>query len=307
MFTKTRNGILVLGSANMDMVVTATRFPRPGETVFANAFGMFPGGKGANQAVCCAKLGARVHFIGKMGKDVFREQLVNSMKRDGVRLGHLLTDSNVSTGIALITVNGRGQNEIVVASGSNMRLTPSEINGHRNIFSQVRILLLQLEVPLQTVTRAAQIAKRNGVMVILNPAPARNIPWSLLKMVDYLTPNETEVSMLAGVPVNGVASAQKAAKKLLDKGVKNVIVTLGAKGCLLVSDRQVKLYPVKRLKAVDSTAAGDAFNGGLAYSLAGGKSLDAAIRFANRVAAFSVTRMGAQSSMPTLRELRAFR
>ena len=301
-----RNGILVVGSANMDLVVVTKRFPKPGESVFGNKFGMFPGGKGANQAVCCAKLGGRVYFIGKMGNDVFRAKLIQNMKNDGVRLRHLLIDPKESTGIALITVDGRGQNEIVVVSGSNMELTPFDIERQRDVFSKVQVVLLQLETPLETVTRAVQIAKECGVMVILNPAPARKLPKSLLRMVDYLIPNETETEILTNMPVKSVTSAQKAAQRLLDIGVKNVIITMGAKGCLLVTDERAEVFPARKVKAVDSTAAGDAFNGALAFSLASGRSLDDAIRFANAVAAYSVTKMGAQSSMPMMRELQTF-
>ncbi|MCG3158103.1 MAG: Bifunctional ribokinase/ribose-5-phosphate isomerase A [bacterium] len=302
-----RNGILVVGSANMDMVVVTKRPPQPGETVFGNQFAMFPGGKGANQAVCCAKLGGRVHFIGKMGNDVFRAKLLQSMKNDGVRLQHLLVDPVAPTGIALITVDARGQNEIVVVSGSNMKLTPADLDNKRFVFAKSKIVLLQLEIPIATVTQSARLAKAHGVTVILNPAPARKLPKSLLQMVDYLTPNETETEILTGMPVKNVASAQKAAKRLLNLGVKNVIITLGAKGCLLVNAESAKIFPARKVKAVDTTAAGDAFNGALAFWLAKGGSTNEAIRFANAVAAFSVTKMGAQSSMPTMKELQKFR
>jgi ribokinase len=301
-----RNGILVVGSANMDMVVVTKRPPQPGETVFGSQFAMFPGGKGANQAVCCAKLGGRVHFIGKMGNDVFRAKLMQSMKNDGVRLQHLCVDPAAPTGVALITVDARGQNEIIVVSGSNMKLTPADLDGKRYIFAKFTIVLLQLEIPIETVTQSARLAKAHGATVILNPAPARKLPESLLQMVDYLTPNEIETEILTGMPVKSVASAQKAARRLLDSGVKNVIVTLGAKGCLGVTNESAEVFPARKVKAVDTTAAGDAFNGALAFSLAKGRSIDEAIRFANAVAAFSVTKMGAQSSMPTMDELQKF-
>lgn len=301
-----RNGILVIGSANMDMVVVTKRPPQPGETVFGSQFAMFPGGKGANQAVCCAKLGSRVHFIGKMGNDVFRTKLMQSMKNDGVRLQHLLVDPAAPTGIALITVDARGQNEIVVVPGSNMKLTPADINKKRDIFAKIKIVLLQLEIPIETVTQSARLAKAHGATVILNPAPARKTPQSLLRMIDYVTPNETEAETLTGMPVKNVASAQKAAKRLLEIGVKNVIITLGAKGCLLVNSESVEIFSARKVKAVDTTAAGDAFNGALAFSLAKGRNINEAIRFANAVAAFSVTKMGAQSSMPTMNELQKF-
>jgi ribokinase len=291
----------------MDMVVTTRRFPAAGETVFGGRFGMFPGGKGANQAVCAAKLGGKVSFLGKMGKDVFREKLVGGMKRDGVRLEHLAIDSTASTGIALITVDNGGQNEIVVVSGSNMRLLPADIERRRAAIAAARIVLLQLEIPLPTVTRAAEIARAHGVTVILNPAPARRLPASLLRMVDYLTPNETEVGQLAGMPSTNRRSLERAAHVLLRRGVRNVLVTLGAHGCLHVHADGTRLFPARKVRPVDTTAAGDAFNGALAYALAAGTALDHAVPFANTVAALSVTRMGAQSSMPTMSELKTFR
>lgn len=298
---------IVVGSANMDLVVTTDRFPFPGETVMGNTFAAIPGGKGANQAVCCGKLGGRVNFVGKMGNDRFCEQLRKSMRHDGVMLGHALTDPRHSTGIAVITVDASGQNEIVVIPGSNMSLTPRDIDAHRRVFERGGVLLLQLEIPVRTVRRAATLAKQAGLRVILNPAPARALPDALLRCVDILTPNETEAEMLAGVKVNSLRSAEKAARHLLKRGVGNVLVTLGAKGSLLVNHAAARLYPAKRVRAVDTTAAGDAFNGALAYALSTGLDLEDAIPFANDVASISVTRFGAQSSMPTLAEVDRFR
>jgi ribokinase len=300
-----RNGILVVGSANMDMVVMTRRFPQPGETVFGGKFGMFPGGKGANQAVAAAKLGGRVYFIGKMGNDIFREKLSASMKRDGVILDRMVVDPRQSTGIALITVNQAGQNEIVVVSGSNMKLTPDDVTRQRAVFGRIRVLLLQLEIPLPTVARAARLALERAVTVILNPAPARPLPRSLLKMVDFLTPNETELAQLSGLPVNGNRNAERAARVLLDIGVRNVMVTLGSRGCMLVNRQTTRIFPSFDVKAVDTTAAGDAFNGGFAHAIASGYSLEESIMMANAVAALSVTRVGAQSSMPTMKEVRS--
>ena len=301
-----RNGVLVVGSANMDMVVATARFPHPGETVFGGRFGMFPGGKGANQAVACAKLGMRTEFIAKMGNDVFRDTLMASMRRDGVRLKHVMFERGESTGIALITVDRKGQNEILVVSGSNMRLTPADLERHRALFHTVQVVLLQLEIPLPSVVRAAELARQSGAIVILNPAPARKLPKTLLKMIDFLTPNETETELLTGVRVHSTEGAGRGARALLRSGVKHVIVTLGNRGCLLATTTTTTVFPARRVKPVDTTAAGDAFNGALAYGLACGEDLRAAIPFANAVAAFAVTRMGAQSSMPTMKELRAF-
>lgn len=290
----------------MDMVVTTARFPGPGETILGGAFAMYPGGKGANQAVAAAKLGGKVTFIGKTGRDVFGEKLVESLTHHGVHLEHLAVDPGHPTGVAFITVDRTGQNEIVVVSGSNMQLTPHDVSRRKAAFSGVAILLLQLEIPLGTVIHAARLARLSHVPVVLNPAPARRLPRSLLKMVDYLTPNEPELEQLSGVRVRGNSGAERAARLLLDRGVGNVLVTMGAHGCLLVTRSATVRFPACRVRPVDTTAAGDAFNGALAFALASGRDLERAIPFANAAAALSVTRMGAQSSMPTARELRAF-
>ncbi len=301
-----RDAILVVGSANMDLVVTTRAFPDPGETVFGGGFGMYPGGKGANQAVCAAKLGGKTWFIGKMGKDVFAEKLTRGMKHDGVRMEHLLLHDGQPTGTALITVDESGQNEIIVVSGSNMELRPADVVKKRALFARATIVLLQLEIPLETVVRAARLARRQGATVILNPAPARRLPAALLAMADYLTPNETELMKLTGLRVTGPRTAAVAAGKLLRRGVRNVIVTLGARGCMLVNAEGSRLFPARKVRVVDTTAAGDAFNGALAFALAAGKTREEAIPFANTVAGFAVGRMGAQSSMPTMRDVRAF-
>jgi len=301
-----KTGVLVVGSANMDLVVKATRFPRPGETLFGNGFGMFPGGKGANQAVACAKLGARTILIAKIGNDIFGDRLADSMKHDGVCLDHVLCDPAEPTGIALITVDGGGENKILVVPGSNMKLTPGEIDTLLTHFAGTRTVLLQLEIPLATVTRTAVLARAAGATVILNPAPACRLSRSLLGLVDYLTPNEHEAELLSGLPVHSVKSGEKAARRLLRMGVKNVILTLGERGALLVTAESAKPFPAVKVKAVDTTAAGDAFNGALAFALSTDARIDEAIRFANAVGAMAVTQPGAQSSLPTMRGVRTF-
>lgn len=298
--------IVVIGSANMDLVAVTRKFPQAGETVFGRQFGMYPGGKGANQAVCCAKLGAKVDFIGKTGEDVFREKLTESMKAAGVNLAHLLVDPHESTGIALILVEESGQNEIVVVPGSNMKLSAADIEAKRDVLKTARVVLLQLEIPLETAAAVVASVRSQGCCIILNPAPARELPDSLLAQVDFLTPNESELATLTGKPVTDLSAAREAAKVLLDRGVKNIIITLGSQGCLWVHDTIAEVFPAKEVKAVDTTAAGDAFNGALACAVARGEAISDAIRFANRVAAFAVTRMGAQSSMPTLKDLERF-
>lgn len=299
-----RHSMLVIGSANMDMVVKSAHFPRAGETVLGYNFGMYPGGKGANQAVAAAKLGGDVLFIGKMGNDLFKERLVDSMTRDHVNLEHLFTDEDNSTGIALIMVDEKGENEIVVVSGSNMRLTPDDINSKQYLFPQVSVVLTQLEIPMETVETAAHLAKKSNGIFILNPAPAQKLPESLLKAVDYLTPNETELALIAERPVDDMDSVYKAARDVIKRGVRNLIVTLGDKGALWVNEKRQQLFPARKVeRVVDTTAAGDAFNGAFALSLAQGRSVDWAIQFANIVAAYSVTKMGAQSSMPLLGDI----
>jgi ribokinase len=299
--------ILVVGSSNMDLVMKTRRFAAPGETLLGGTFGMFPGGKGANQAVACARLSGNVVFLGKMGIDPFGDRLVESLRADGVRIQHVRRDPKHATGIALITVDAAGQNKIIVSSGSNMRFLPSDIARTRRLFAAARVLLLQLEIPIETVMCAAASGHHAGIPVILNPAPARRLPKELFPLVDYITPNETELGQLTDVAINGQKSTERAARMLLGRGVGNVVVTLGSKGCVLVNDGVFHVYRTRRVRAVDTTAAGDAFNGALAVSLARGACVEEAVQFANDVASCSVTRMGAQASMPTMVELKRFR
>ena len=298
--------VLVVGSANMDMVVVCEQFPHPGETILARDFGMFPGGKGANQAVASARLGGRTVFVGKMGADPFRASLVASLERDGVALDGLMTDAGASTGVALVTVDGRGENSIVVASGSNMRLTPADLDAHAALFAHATVVLVQLEIPLETVVRAAELGRAHGALVILNPAPARPLPDALLRLVDVLTPNKGEAAQLVGQPPDGVATAEAAARELVRRGVGCVLVTLGEAGAMLVTDAGIERFAAVPVQAVDTTAAGDAFNGALAYALAQGQAVAEAVPLANAVAAYAVTRRGAQPSMPDRAALDAF-
>ena len=298
-----KSGVLVVGSANMDLVVTTERFPKPGETIFGKSFQMFPGGKGANQAVSSAKLGVKTIFIGKFGNDDFCKRLTESMADNGVQLQHILIDENETTGTALITVEKHGQNEIIVISGSNMKLTPDDIEKSKQVFKEVNVVLAQLEIPIETVIKTAQLSKANGAVFILNPAPAQQLPDELLQLCDYLIPNETELEILSGIKVTDESSARQAAEKLAAKGVSNIIVTMGEKGALFVNGK-AQFYPAIKVEAVDTTAAGDAFCGALAYSLAKEISIDKAITLANKVASISVTRSGAQSSMPYCDEVK---
>jgi ribokinase len=298
-----KQGVLVVGSSNLDLVVTAQRFPKPGETIFGKKFDMFPGGKGANQAVCTARLGCKTTFIGKMGNDEFGGKLLKVLLSDGIDIKNIFIDENEHTGTALITVDSNGQNQIIVISGSNMKLTPNELKLKAHLFSEAAVVLTQLEIPLETVFKAAELAKENNAIFILNPAPVTKLPESLFPSVDYLIPNEIELELISGLKITDETSIRKACENLLNKGIKNIIVTLGRKGALLLNRNVNKIFPTKKVKVVDTTAAGDAFNGAFAYRISEGDSLDDAIEFANNVASLVVTRMGAQSSMPYLNEI----
>ncbi len=283
----------------MDLVVKSPRIPAVGETILGRDFIMTPGGKGANQAVAAAKLGADVYFITKLGNDIFAEQSLKNFKKEGVNTKYVIQTSEAPSGIALITVDDAGNNVIVVAPGANQMLSPEDVKKAESDIASSGALVAQLEIPLETVEFAAQLASDSGVPFILDPAPAQKLSPELLKMVDVLTPNETEAQILTDTEVTEEDSARIAAKKLLECGVKSVIVTMGAKGFLLATDSKMEFVPAVKVNAVDATAAGDAFTGSLAVGLAQGKTLTKAAKFANYVAALTVTKMGAQSSMPT--------
>jgi ribokinase len=301
-----RPSIVVVGSVNTDMVVKGERLPGPGETVSGGHFIIAGGGKGANQAVAAARLGANVTLIAKVGRDMFGDQAIDNFRREGINTDGILRDPDQHTGVALILVDRAGENSISVASGANHALTPAEIDAAADRIRAADVLMLQLETPLETVARAAQIAADAEVPIVLNPAPAHPLPEKLLKCVTYLTPNETEAERLTGVAVGDEASARKAAERLLAIGTRHVIVTLGAKGAQIMDAGGTTLVASTPVEAVDTTAAGDAFNGGLAWALAGGMSLPEAVRQACLVGALSATRLGAQPSLPTKQELDRF-
>ena len=298
--------IVVVGSVNTDMVVKGRRLPAPGETVTGGRFIMAAGGKGANQAVAAARLGAEVTLVAKVGRDVFGDQAIENFRREGIRTDCILRDADNATGVALILVDDAGENLISVASGANHALSPQEIAVAADRIRSADVLMLQLEIPLDTVCQAAQMAAEAGVPVILDPAPAAPLPDGLLQHVAYLTPNESEAERLTGIPVNDEASARLAAQRLLSAGARHVIVTLGANGALLAGSEHTLLIPSEPVDAVDTTAAGDAFNGGLAQALGSGMSLERAVRQACLVGALSATRLGAQPSLPTWDELTRF-
>jgi ribokinase len=290
----------------MDLVVKAPRIPTVGETILGEEFIMTPGGKGANQAVAAAKLGAEVYLVAKLGEDVFAEQSLRNFEKEGVRTDYVTRTAEAPSGVALITVDRAGNNMIVVAAGANGRLSPQDVDKARDAIVSSGALVAQLEVPLETVEFAARLAHGSGVPFILDPAPARKLPPELLRMVSVLKPNETEAQILTGVEIVDEHSARMAAQELLKCGVKAVILTLGAKGFLLATAEGAEFIPAPKVKAIDATAAGDAFTGSLAVGLAQGKTLREAASFANHAAALSVTKLGAQSSMPTRQEVESF-
>lgn len=298
--------VVVVGSSNTDMVTTLKRLPAPGETLLADDFIMAAGGKGANQAVAAAKLGGAVTFVARVGSDIFGEQSLQNFKDIGINTDFIVKDDENPSGVALIFVDKEGENVIVVASGANGALSKQDVEAAKAEIENASTMLLQLEIPIETVRYAAQIAYESGVKVILNPAPAAELDEELLSTVTVLTPNEPETELLTGVKVEDEKSAKKAADILREKGATNVIITMGTRGAFMVTSKEAKLIPTKKVKAVDTTAAGDAFNGALAYALAKGESMDKAILLANKAGAFSATKMGAQPSMPTLEELQEF-
>ena len=297
------NQILVIGSSNTDMVVKSDKLPAPGETVLGGTFLMNPGGKGANQAVAAARLDGRVTFVAKVGNDIFGQQAISGFQQEGIDTTYVLTDANHPSGVALINVDAKGENCITVAPGSNAHLQPSETEAAIRAAQPDSLALLQLEIPLSTVEYVVQQAATNSLRVILNPAPAQSLPATLFPHIFLITPNETEAEILTGIHVTDVSTAEKAAQKLHQLGVTNVVITLGSKGAYLYTNDQGQLIPVTRVTAVDSTAAGDCFNGALAVALAEGTSLPEAVTFACKAASISVTRMGAQASMPRRNEL----
>ncbi len=295
--------IIVVGSTNMDMVVKTSHIPEPGETVLGGTFFMNPGGKGANQAVAVARLGGDVIFVSKMGNDVFGKQSFRLYDEEGIDTSFILSDDELPSGVALITVDEAGENSIVVAPGANAALGSAEVAKAIQDISANYIVLLQLEIPLETVHFVVREAAQKGATVILNPAPAAALSPALLQFVDLLTPNETEASILSGIKVTNLETAKQAANAIRLLGVKNVVITMGESGALLLEDNTFYEVPTPVVQPVDTTAAGDVFNGALAVALSEGKNLQTAVGFACEAASVSVTKMGAQSSIPYRNEL----
>lgn len=296
--------IVVVGSANTDMVVQVQHLPEPGETVLGGEYHQSRGGKGANQAVAAARLGANVAFIARLGRDAFGDDLVAAYKAEGIDTQYIIRDDKTASGVAVIMVNHGGENIIAVARGANAKLSPDDVFAAENSIQNANCLLVQLEIPLETVQAAMQLAVKHHVPIILNPAPATKLPTHLLEMVDYLTPNETEAAFLAG---------EHSAKHAIDGAylfksqfkIKNLVITLGEKGAVIIGYRN-QIVPPFRVQPVDTIGAGDAFNGALAVAIARGDNLVDAVKFANAVAALTTTGSGAQSSLPSLDRVNEF-
>ncbi len=298
--------IVVVGSSNTDMIIKVSRIPKPGETIIGGEFSTAAGGKGANQAVSAVRAGGEVVFITRVGEDMFGEQSVSGFIKDGIDVENVIRDKGAPSGVALIFVDNEGENSIAVASGANANISPGDIEKVGDVIAEASIILMQLEIPLVTVGAVVDIAASRGVPVILNPAPAQPLEDALLKEIFILTPNESEAELLTGTKVENEKAAAKAADILLDKGVGTVLITLGPRGVYVAGSNYRGIVPGFSVKAVDTTAAGDVFNGVLAVSLAENKSLIDAVRFSNAAAALSVTKLGAQTSAPYRAEIESF-
>ena len=298
--------LVVVGSCNTDLVVQAPKLPRPGESVLGGVFAKFQGGKGANQAVAAARMGAEVVFVGRVGDDDFGREARAGYEREGIDLSHFVMDPEVATGVALIAVDAAGENQIVVAWGANGALSASQVDAAADAIAEADLVLAQLEMPLETVERVAEIANRCDTPFVLNPAPYQAIPDSVLCSVDTLTPNLGELGALVGRPVETVEEIEKAARNLLSRGVGAVIVTQGREGCTVVTPEESWWTAPSGVDARDTVGAGDCFSANLGVALAEGMTLKEAVRFATVAAGISVTRLGAQPSMPNREELAAF-
>lgn len=298
--------IVVIGSANTDMVMRVKDFPQPGETIMGGGFMQNQGGKGANQAVACSRLGGQTAFVGKLGCDALASQTIEALRSEGMDVSQLTQTADAPSGTAFIVVNAQGENNIIVNAGANALLSASDIDAAEGLIAQAQVVLMQLETPIPTLIHAARLAKQHGTMVVLNPAPApaTELPVELLMNVDILIPNETETATLSGIAVTDEASLLKAIGRLQKLGVGRVVVTLGSKGAMTIEDGRPLFVPSVKVQAVDTTAAGDTFCGALCVALSQGRILDEAMTFACRAAAITVTRMGAQQSIPQLSEIK---
>lgn len=298
-------GIIVIGSLNMDLVVKTPKIPQIGETILGSGFMTSPGGKGANQAVAAAKLGVNVVMAGCVGDDIFGENLMQNLSANHVNHENVKVIAGSPTGIAMIVVKD-GDNFIIVDPGANSELSPSIVEDLENVIKGCNILIVQLEIPLNTIEKAIEIAKKHGVKVLLNPAPARKLSDDLLAKVDILTPNETECEIITGIRIKTIGDAGEAVAYLNNKGIPQVIVTLGSKGVIYNSGKNIIHKCVPKVKVVDTTGAGDSFTGAVAAALSQGKDIDSAVDFGNIVGTLTVMKNGAQASLPSIAEVNEY-
>ena len=298
--------IVVIGSSNTDMVIKVPRLPKTGETILGGDFYTTAGGRGANQAVSAARAGGETTFVARVGSDMFGERAIESFKQEGINTDHIVKDPDLPSGVAEIFVDENGHSLVAVASGANMNLSVYDIINAKQVIMEADIILMQLEVPLKTLEYAAKLANDAGKRFILNPAPAQQLPISLLKKISVLTPNEKEAELLTGIRVEDEDSAEDAGRILLSKGVSKVIITLGSQGALVLDSSGSELVSGFKINPVDTTAAGDIFNGALAVATAESKNIFEAVKFANAAAALSVAKIGALSSAPNREEILKF-
>lgn len=295
--------IIVAGSSNTDMVVCTDKMPAAGETVIGGKFIMNPGGKGANQAVAVSRLGGDLTFVSRLGDDVFGTKYRENLRDEGIDTTYVSADSGAASGVALITVDATGENSIVVAPGANMTIGRKEIDAVAHLMGSDSILLMQLEIPVETVVYAASLAAERGAQVVLNPAPACKLPESVFPCLHLITPNRIEAEALTGIAIRNDADVELAAQRLLELGVDSVVITLGSRGSYVNDGTRSYFVATAPVKAVDTTAAGDTYNGALCVALAEGRPLRQAVEWASQAAAISVTRLGAQQSIPLRSEL----
>lgn len=296
--------LCVIGSLNMDLVTTVKEFPKPGETIFGDGFKTFPGGKGANQAVALGRLGADVLMVGKVGEDMYGTEYLEVLKNNNVSKDGVDIEKGISSGVAVIQVNDKGENNIVVVSGANGEVDVNYIESKWEIIKKADIFLFQLEIPMETVIYTMKKLKSLGKTIILDPAPASKLPDEIFKYIDYITPNETELETLAQKKITNEFELKEAANILFDKGVKVIIGKMGSKGAAIIKRDEYVNIPGYKVNTIDTTAAGDSFNAGFAFALAENKKLEECVKFANAVGAISTTALGAQEAMPSYEMVR---